>query len=285
MSSADARFPPRCILFFPGSRADRFAKAVASGADRVCMDLEDAVEPEGKNEARANAVALIGRGTHADRLVVRMNHPDSRDGAADLEALAGAWDAAGEPPAIMVPKVSGPDELEVVRARLGSDGGAPPLIAMIETASGLAAVERIASAPGVTALLFGGVDLSTELGCSLEWDALLYARSRIVHAAALAGVGAIDFPWLDAADADGLLAEATAVRGLGFRGKAAIHPDQVATIQGVFWPTPAEIARARRVVEAAEAHAGGAFLLDGVLVDRPIEEAARRLLARAEAGR
>lgn len=285
MSSVDAPLPPRCVLFFPGSRPDRYAKAIASGADRVCLDLEDAVEPAAKDDARRNAVALVGGEGDPSRLVIRINHPETRPGEADLEALGRAFAAAEAQPAIMVPKVSGPADLESVAERLASRGRRPVLIAMIETARGLGAVERIAGAPHVWALLLGGVDLSAELGCSLEWDALLYARSRIVHAAALAGVGAIDYPWLDAADAEGLLDEATAVRGLGFRGKAAIHPSQVATIQSVFRPTAAEIERARRVVEAATRHDDGAFLLDGVLVDRPIVEAARRVLARAEAGR
>lgn len=278
----DAAFPPRCMLFFPGTRPDRYAKALATGADRVCMDLEDAVAADVKEPARANAVAALTGGGDASRLIVRINHPSTPDGDADLTALARTLaGGATAPAAVMVPKVGAVDDLVVVRARLGSDVA---LVAMIETARGLAAVEEIATAGGVCALLFGGVDLSGELGSTTGWDALLYARSRVVHAAALAHVGAIDFPWLDAADASGLLEEATRVRALGFRGKAAIHPSQVAPIQSVFWPTTLEVERARRVVDAAEASADGVFLLDGVMIDRPVVAAARRVIAVAEAG-
>jgi citrate lyase beta subunit len=278
----DAAFPPRCVLFFPGMRPDRYAKALATGADRVCMDLEDAVAADAKDPARANAVATLTGGGDASRLIVRINHPSTADGDADLAALSRALaDSATAPAAIMVPKVGAVEELVLVRARLGID---VPLVAMIETARGLAAVEEIATGGGVCALLFGGVDLSGELGSTTGWDALLYARSRVVHAAALAHVGAIDFPWLDAADAGGLLEDATCVRALGFRGKAAIHPSQVATIQGVFWPSTLEVERARRIVDAAEASADGVFLLDGVMIDRPVVQAARRVIALAEAG-
>ena len=280
----DAAFPPRCVLFFPGTRPDRYAKALATGADRVCLDLEDAVAPDAKGEARAHAVAILESGADTSRLIVRINHPATREGRADLSSLTRALDGgAPRPAAVMVPKVGSATELARVRSDLA--GGDVPLVAMIETARGLAAVEKIAEADGVGMLLFGGVDLSTELGSTTAWDALLYARSRVVHAAALAHVGAIDFPWLDAADPHGLVEEATAVRTLGFRGKAAIHPSQVATIQGVFWPTAAEVERAHRIVEAAEASADGVFLLDGVMVDRPVVEAARRVITLAEAGR
>jgi citrate lyase beta subunit len=278
----DAAFPPRCVLFFPATRPDRYAKALATGADRVCMDLEDAVAADAKDEARANAVATVGGGADTSRLIVRINHPSTSDGEDDLVALERALaDGAAGPAAVMIPKVGAAGEVGLVRSRLGAE---VPLVAMIETARGLAAAEEIAGADGVASVLFGGVDLSSELGCSTEWDALLYARSRVVHAAALGHVGAIDFPWLDAADAGGLLEESTRVRALGFRGKAAIHPSQVATIQGVFWPTASEVQRARRIVEAAEASAEGVFLLAGVMVDRPVVEAARRVLAVAEAG-
>lgn len=283
MPPPDVSFPPRCILFFPGSRPDRYPKALAAGADCVCMDLEDAVEPEAKDDARANAVELVSTEPGGPaRSIVRVNHPDTPEGEEDLRALAAL--PADRPLEVMVPKVSGPADLDAVRERLGRGRRQLSLVAVIETARGLHHVEEIATVPDLSCLVFGGVDLSAELGASLEWDALLYARSRVVHAAALGGVGAVDVPFLDTSDGEGLLAETTAVRALGFRGKAAIHPGQVATILGVFWPTPAQIERARRVVEAAESRAG-AFLLDGAMVDRPIIEAARRVVALAEAGR
>ena len=159
-----------------------------------------------------------------------------------------------------------------------------PLIVQIETASGLAAAEAIATAsPNVAVLFFGAVDLSAELGCTIEWDALLYARSRVVAAAALVGVDAMDTPFMDVSAADALSDEARAVRRLGFTGKAAIHPTQVPIIQGAFSPDPDAVAWAKRMVEAYEANKGGVLLVDGKLIERPVIASAQRVLAIAEA--
>jgi (S)-citramalyl-CoA lyase len=270
---------PRCLLFFPGSRPELLPKAIATGADRVCMDLEDAVATEQKGAARDAAIGMLAH-PPADpaRLVVRINHPGSESGAADLHAIASLAEAAVT---VMVPKVSGPDELDDVRERLGRRGVAVTLIPMIETVRGLAHVEAVASAEGVEALMFGGLDLSIELGASLDWESLLYARSRTVHAARLAGVDVVDMPFFDAEDDEALLAEAERARRLGFSGKAAIHPRQVSTIHAAFTPSPEQVAYALHVVEAYERERKGAFLLDGVMIDRPAVEAARALLARA----
>ena len=278
-----ARMPgPRCLLFFPGSRPELLPKAVASGADRVCMDLEDAVAPEAKGTARAAALDMLTRPpVDRARLVVRVNHPASEAGAADLEAIASL---DGASPTLMVPKVDGPEELHELRDRLGGRGAGTVLIPMIETVRGLARVEAIASVEDVEALMFGGLDLSIELGASLDWESLLYARSRTVHAARLAGVHVLDMPFFDAADDEALRAEAERAGRLGFSGKAAIHPRQVGPIQAAFTPSDEQVARARRLVEAYERERMGAFLLDGVMVDRPAVEAARALLARTPTG-
>jgi citrate lyase beta subunit len=159
-----------------------------------------------------------------------------------------------------------------------------PLIVQIETARGLAAAETIATAsPNVAVLFFGAVDLSAELGCAIEWDALLYARSRVVAAAALVGVDAMDTPFMDVSDPDQLGEEAQAVQRLGFTGKAAIHPTQVPVIQGAFSPDAAAVAWARRMVEAYEANLGGVLLVDGKLIERPVIASAQRILAIADA--
>jgi citrate lyase beta subunit len=145
-------------------------------------------------------------------------------------------------------------------------------------------VEEITTcSPRVTALLFGAYDLSVELGCSLEWEALLYARSRVVHAAALGSAAALDVPLLDAGDAAALERDARAARRMGFEGKAAIHPRQIPVLHAVFSPDQEEIARARAIVDAFAQAGVGAFLQDGKVIDRPVVEAARQVLARAEA--
>jgi len=304
--------PCRCVLFVPGSRPDRYAKAVASGADRVCVDLEDAVAPGDKSRARANVVELLSGGQwDAARSIVRVNHPATEEGEADLAALEralasrGARSRPGEVGpsrgprlTVMVPKCASRDDLEAVRRALPAAGPALPasgptlpasgptllMIPVVETAAGVARVEEIATTPSVGALLLGGIDLTTELGAALEWDSLLYARSRLVLAAALAGVRAIDVPFLDTSDAAGLRHEADRVRRLGFAGKAAIHPDQVDVIQEAFTPSQEEVDRARRILEAGGG-GEGVFLLEGRMVDRPVVEAARRIVATSEADR
>lgn len=282
--------PRRCILFFPATRPDRYEKAVATGADAVCVDLEDAVDPNAKDEGRAAALELVERIAAAPsgasaagrrpELILRINDPADPEGRADLNALrrAAAW-----PDAVMIPKTRSPDDVRRVDDALTAPGRpAVPLLALIETAPGLSAAEAIATAsPRLHALVLGGVDLSAELGCTLDWEPLLYARSRVVHAAALAGIDTIDMPFLDVADPEGLSRESRAAARLGFRGKVAIHPTQVAVIQEAFSPRAEEIERARRIVAAYEAQHGGVLLVDGKLVDRPVVLAALRVLASA----
>ena len=269
-------------MFVPAVRPDRFAKAVATGADAVCIDLEDGVSVEQKDEARDNALALLAEHPACRaEVMLRINEPGSDLGERDLAALVGAGVA---PDSLMVPKVSGPEALTSLERRLGPALAGLPLIVQIETARGLAAAETIATAsPNVAVLFFGAVDLSAELGCAIEWDALLYARSRVVAAAALVGVDAMDTPFMDVSDPDQLGEEAQAVQRLGFTGKAAIHPTQVPVIQGAFSPDAAAVAWARRMVEAYEANLGGVLLVDGKLIERPVIASAQRILAIADA--
>ena len=272
----------RSVLFVPAVRPDRFAKAVATGADAVCIDLEDGVSVEQKDEARDKALALLTeRPACRAEVMLRINEPGSDLGERDLAALVGA-DVS--PDSLMVPKVSGPEALTSLERRLGPALAGLPLIVQIETARGLAAADTIATAsPNVAVLFFGAVDLSAELGCAIEWDALLYARSRVVAAAALVGVDAMDTPFMDVSAPDELGEEAEAVRRLGFTGKAAIHPTQVPIIQSAFSPDVAAVAWARRMVAAYEGNQGGVLLVDGKLIERPVIASAQRILAIADA--
>lgn len=272
----------RSVLFVPAVRPDRFAKAVATGADAVCVDLEDGVAFARKDEARGKALALLAdRAPTRAEVVLRINEPESDPGERDIEALL----ASGvRPDALMVPKVGGPDTLRALERRLAPGLPGLPLVVQIETARGLAAVEAVAAAsPRVAVLFFGAVDLSAELGCVIEWDALLHARSRVVAAAALAEVDAMDTPFMDVGAPSRLEEEARATRRLGFTGKAAIHPTQVPIIQAAFSPAPEAVAWARRIVAAYEANAGGVLLVDGKLVERPVIASARRILDAAGA--
>ena len=268
----------RSILFVPGSRPERFIKAVTSGADVVCLDLEDGVAPDAKERARESVVAWLGErqppveGSEPE-LLVRVNDPRTEPGRLDLEALAPT-----PPDGLMVPKVDGPEVL----ASLLESFHILALFPLIETAKGLQRVEELAHASlPLGGLIFGGMDMAVELGARFEWEPLLYARARIVHGAALAGVGAVDVPWADLADHDGLAEEARRAVRMGFSGKLAIHPAQIEPIHRALRPEPDELERARRVVDAADGSSQGVQVVDGRMVDRPIVEAARRVLSRA----
>ena len=272
----------RSVLFVPAVRPDRLPKALATGADAVCLDLEDGVSFEQKDDAREKAIALLAERTpDSTEMMLRINEPGSELGERDLSAML---DAGVRPDSLMVPKVSGPDTLRALERRLRPPLERLPLIVQIETAAGLAAVEAIAmTTPNVAAMFFGAVDLSAELGCSVTWDALLYARSRVIAAAALVGVDAMDTPFMDVSDPKQLASEVAAVQLLGFTGKAAIHPSQVSIIQGGFSPDDEMVAWARRIVEAYETNKGGVLLVEGKLVERPVIASAQRVLAVAAA--
>ena len=268
----------RSLLFVPAVRPDRLPKALATGADAVCIDLEDGVAPDCKEQARWQALDLLaGRGSNSAEVSLRINDVKTALGRTDLEALV---DSAARPDALMLPKVAAADEILVVDQTLARGGGVLPLIVQIETAAGLLAAAEIAAASqNISAVFFGAIDLSADVGCAVEWEALLYARSRVALAAGAAGVSALDSPFMDVPALDALADETRRVRRLGFTGKAAIHPTQVPVIQAAFAPTADDVAWARKVVAAYEGQRGGVLLVDGQLIERPVVRSAHRTLA------
>jgi len=267
---------PRCLLFVPALDRARYDKALASGPDAICIDLEDAVAPARKDEARAVLTAYLAQEAPADAPIwVRINETGSDAGGRDVAALA----ALGRPLRLMVPKAERAEAIVALSAAFAT----PPLIMpLIETARGLHQVEMVAAAHArVTALLFGPGDLSQSLGAQPEWDAMLYGRSRTVLAARLAGIAALDGPHFDLADAAGAGEAARRALALGFDGKAAVHPRQVAPILAAFTPPAAEIAFARKVMAAFADPERGVAAIDGRLVDGPLIAQARRTLRRA----
>lgn len=267
----------RSLLFVPAVRPDRYPKALATGADAVCLDLEDGVAFAAKETAREQAFALLAaREPTAAEVSLRINDVKTELGRSDLAALV---EAAVRPDALMLPKVAGADEVREVEAALARSGAALPLIVQLETAAGvLAAGEIASSSPSVSAVFFGAIDLAADLGCAVEWEALLYARSRVVLAAGAAGVSALDSPFMDVPAVAALADESRRVRRLGFAGKAAIHPTQVPVIQRAFSPSDEELAWARKIVAAYESQQGGVLLVDGQLIERPVVRAAQRNL-------
>ena len=266
----------RSLLFVPGSRSDRFEKAIASGADCVCIDLEDAVAPHQKDDARQASLDYLAKPPCGAVVGLRINGRNTHEFGADIRALA-----FGEatPAFIVIPKTVSDEDIVVIREMLGAN--CPPLWALVETPEGILNAADIARAVGPDGgVMFGGVDYASLVGSDMSWDALLFARSSIVNAAAIIGCATLDCPYLDTNDADGLESETRRVRSLGFTGRACIHPKQVLTVNSVFTPTIQEIEQAERICAAFENAKSGAALLDGKLVEKPVLRSARRTLDR-----
>ena len=276
--------PRRCLLFVPGSRPERFAKAVASGADQVCIDLEDAVAPGDKETARAAVIDFLAQArAGGNEIGLRVNPVSSELGKADLAALAALAAAGVRPAFVMLPKVESAAELAAADAALAAiDTG---FIVQIETPKGLLDARQIVAASSrVQALMFGGFDYIVALRGRAGWESFFHPRVQLATVAAEANVGCMDVPYLDIKDEAGLRSETDRVIALGFTAKAAIHPAQVDTIQSCYLPTAAELDHARRVVAAMADNGGGAVAVDGKLVDRPIEIAAERAIALGQHG-
>ena len=183
----------------------------------------------------------------------------------------------------MMPKIRTPDEVVMLEQLLSEAGHATRLHVIIETNAGLEACYDIAHcSPRIDALFFGGVDMAAELRCQLAWEPLLYARSRVVHAAASAGLDVIDVPYLDLEDPAGMQVAAEQARALGFAGKGSIHPKQIAALNAVFTPSDEQITRARRIIAEFEAADTGLVVIDGKLIEKPVLREMYRIEAIAD---
>jgi citrate lyase subunit beta/citryl-CoA lyase len=267
--------PARTYLFVPGTRPERFDKALASGADRVVLDLEDAVAPDDKANARSAVVTWLRGATPADRsrVVVRINDASSSWFTADLAALR---DAPGI--TALLPKAESAAQIAETQSALPNAG----ILALIESARGVSEVNRIAAA-GAKRLVFGTLDFALDLDMDIWTDAsgLGYAASRIAIASRLAGLPAPVAgvtPQLD--DEGRLLSELAEARRFGFGAKLCIHPRQVQPIHAALRPSAEALDWAQRVL-VADAASPGAARLDGRMVDRPVVLQAQRTLALA----
>ena len=266
----------RSLLFVPGSRPERIAKALGAGADAVVVDLEDAVAPDAKGEARASVLSELNAGK---RFAVRINPLETEWGREDADALAAHEHA---PAFVMLPKAESAGQIDVLAAALGDRAGGG-IVPIIESALGLKNAWEICAADGVTAVLFGGGDMAADLGVAMDFEPLFFARSQVAAACAAAQVPAIDVPYLDVKNEAGLIAETERVKALGYQAKACIHPAQIHPVNAVFTPSETDIAEAERVIAALEDAGGGAALLDGKLIEAPIIRRARRVLDAARA--
>ncbi|WP_439589042.1 HpcH/HpaI aldolase/citrate lyase family protein [Hydrogenophaga sp.] len=267
----------RTFLFLPADRLERLAKALACGAHMVVLDLEDAVAPAAKAQARA---ALDGHWQQLDeatraRIAIRINAASSPWHADDVAWLSRQMPAG--PGAVMLAKTESGAQLDALALQTGDTA----LLALVESAEGLAALDTIARAPAVTRLVFGHLDFQGDLGmqCDAEERELDAVRLAFVSASRRAGLpGPVDGVTVDLHDPDRLAQDAQRSRRFGFTGKLCIHPSQVDPVNVALGPTSAQVDWARRVLAAASAQRAGAFQFEGAMVDAPVLARARSYL-------
>jgi len=274
---------PRSMLFVSGEKVERFAKAMAAGSDLVCIDLEDAVHPDRKAEARSQVLGWLktaSRPADGCGVALRLNGLRTLEGIRDVLALVESGVAVDW---LLLPKTEHATDVQAIEAWCGAQVGA--ITALVETPLGIENLASIARAGGkLGALMLGGADLSAELDAQFNWEGLLSARGRLVNAAKSAGLQAWDVPNVDLSSDEGLGTETRKALALGFGCKTAIHPQQIKTIHAAFTPSPSEIEWATVLLQAVpEGQGSGAFLFQGKMVDAPLLKRARRIaeLARA----
>ena len=271
---------PRSMLFVSGEMAERFPKAMAAGADVVCIDLEDAVHPDRKAQARERVLCWLrdrprpAAGAAGSAVALRLNGLRTLEGLRDVLALV---EMGVHVDYLMLPKVEDAADMQCLHAWAGAHYDAA--VALIETPLGLENALSIARAGGkLAALMLGGADLSAELEAQFGWHGLLHARGRLVNAAKAAGLQAWDVPHVELSDPEGLARETRQVLALGFGCKTAIHPQQIAAIHAAFTPTPEDAEWAQVLLAAVpDGQGSGAFLFQGRMVDAPLLRKARRI--------
>ncbi len=280
------------MLFLPGNNPNMLINAGYLGADAVIFDLEDAVSPAEKDAAR-----ILVRNTMRDmdlekqEIIVRINAIDTEFFKADIDAIL-----PEKPDIILLPKTGAPQDILAadeyiteLEKKFGFEVGSTGIMALIETALGVENAYAIAScSKRVKALLLGAEDLTADLQCvrTKEGKEIEYSRGRVVVAARAAGIDVYDTPFTDVNDDEGIIADTTFAKGLGFSGKASISPRHIEVINDIFSPTQAEIDYAYEVVDAinlAKRQGKGAIALRGKMIDAPIVARAERTIAMAEA--
>ena len=262
----------RSQLFVPGNRSDRFEKACQAGADLVCIDLEDAVGPSDKAQARQDVLEWLAQ-TDYKHVSLRINGLDTQDGHADIAALK---DSGLTLPFVMIPKVASKSQLNDLDVSLPDALGA--FFTIIESAEGLLYCEDIFSHSRVSLGMYGAIDYAGDVDCDLSWDTHLYARSRLVAAATVYDVLLFDVPHIDVKDLDDCEATTTQAKSLGIHARSAIHPAQIERIHKALAPSQDEIKQAERVITAYKAADGNVVLLDGKFVEAPVVKKAQRVL-------
>lgn len=264
-------------LFTPATKSDRFSRAAEVKADALIIDLEDAVAPTAKEEARIAALRYLAE-ISSDHLpcALRVNSPDTRFGLDDLQALLLS---PAEPDYLILPKCDSSALISLVGNLLREANKSTQVIALIESTKAIGSLaEMVSGQVRPAAFIFGAADMAADLGAETAWEPLLWVRSSLIHAAASAGIAAFDSPYFDIADAEGLKQETKASVNLGFHGKCAIHPVQIATINEVLTPTEQQIAKAQQILTVNRQGVGA---VEGQMVDEAVARKARPVLERA----
>ncbi|CAI0723620.1 itaconate degradation C-C-lyase RipC [Serratia entomophila] len=267
--------PTGSWLFTPATRPDRFAKAAEAGADVLVIDLEDAVAAADKGRARLAAFDYLAEDSDPGIIrALRINALDTQHGVSDMALLLSGTNA---PDFLVLPKAESAAHIQIVEKLLAEAKVSSRLVALIESARGLAAVEQIAAAsPRLYGLLFGAADMAADLGTAMQWEPLAHARGKLIAACAMAGIAAIDSPWFDIQDVAGLQAETARAVAFGFVAKAAIHPSQIKVINTALTPSEEELGRALAILAESKKGVG---VLDGLMVDEAMARKAKRVIA------
>ncbi|MEU4587071.1 HpcH/HpaI aldolase/citrate lyase family protein [Kitasatospora aureofaciens] len=273
----------RAWISVPAPAVNRFESAKACGAHVALVDLEDSVAPAKKQHARTIAERFFdGYETSPSLLGVRINAPVLLDGIRDIAAIA---DWRARPDIVLVPKVESPRDLDLVAGALDADDYRPHLFALIETPRAIEQIREITRAARISGAVFGTADYATAVSCGMGWEPTLHARSAVANSVAAAGLVAIDSPYFQMDDPDGLRVEAERAKALGFHGKGAIHTRQLPVITEVFSPSEQDIADARTILGAGRDSGNNITSVGGQMVGRPFFTRAQNLLAQVDTQR
>jgi (S)-citramalyl-CoA lyase len=262
--------PRRSFIFTPPLEPKMFDKAVLSGSDIVCLELEDGISPKDKKAARQIAINIINdkKNVKGIEKIIRINSIREKFGLDDIRAIL---ESNIQPDGIMVPKVKSPEEILILESLFEEKGHNTKFHIIIETNEGLKNVLDIAAcSKRIEALFFGAVDMSAELRCKNDWNNLLFARSKIVHAAALNRIDVIDVPFLNLQDTEQMKIEAYKAKDLGFSGKGAIHPKQIKVLNDIFTPTLEEVNKAKKIIDIFNKSSVGLVVYEGKLIEKPV---------------
>ena len=268
----------RTQLFVPGNRPDRFEKACQSKADLVCIDLEDAVAPAEKAKARSETIKWLGFTNHL-HVSLRINGFDTPYVDDDIRALANSNLTL---PFIMIPKVANLGDLDRLSKDLPSELGM--FFVIIESAAGLVNCEEIFAHPRVQWGMFGFVDYAGDVDCNMDWETLLYARSRLAAAAVAHKITLFEGPHINVRDLDDCEDSTRKAKALGFHARSVIHPAQIDRILSALAPTDEEVAWAKEIIAADEACGGNVTLVNGKFIEAPVVKRATRIIEAAARG-